>query len=109
MSDPVGPVGPLRPTGPRSHRRGDGSFAALLSPDGPGLPELLRGAASSISRGERSVARAMRAARSGHVFSHEELLALQAGVYRYTQELELASKLVDKATQAVKITLQSQQ
>ena len=38
-----------------------------------------------------------------------QLIAIQAGVYRYTQELELASKLVDKATGAVKQTLQSQQ
>jgi hypothetical protein len=43
------------------------------------------------------------------VFSQEELIAIQAGVYRYTQELELASKLVDKASGAVKTTLQSQQ
>jgi hypothetical protein len=30
-------------------------------------------------------------------------------VYRYTQELEIASKLVDKSTTAVRTTLQSQQ
>lgn len=36
------------------------------------------------------------------------LLALQAGMYRYTQELELAGRVVDRTTQAVKTTLQSQ-
>ncbi len=73
-----------------------------------GIPELLRQAGRSIARGERMVNRAIRAARAGKVFSQEELIALQAGVYRYTQELELAAKLVDKSTQAVKRTVESQ-
>lgn len=37
-----------------------------------------------------------------------ELLAMQANIYRYTHELELAGRLVDRATQTVKTTLQSQ-
>ncbi len=52
---------------------------------------------------------ALRRAMRGRDLSPQRLLALQAGVYRYTQELELASKVVDKATGAVKQTLQSQQ
>ena len=75
---------------------------------GPGAA-IVRDAVESIGRGERMVERVMRQARRGHVFTQEELLAVQAGVYRYTQELELASKLVDKATGAVRQTLQSQQ
>ena len=39
----------------------------------------------------------------------EQLLAIQAGVYRYTQEVELASKVVDRVTNGVKTVLQSQQ
>ncbi|MCB9658819.1 MAG: hypothetical protein R3B40_01825 [Polyangiales bacterium] len=39
----------------------------------------------------------------------EALIALQARVYRHTQELELGSKVADKAAGAVKQTLQSQQ
>ncbi len=73
-----------------------------------GVSEMIRHAGRSIARGERMVNRAIRAARSGKVFSQEELIALQAGVYRYTQELELAAKLVDKSTQAVKRTVESQ-
>lgn len=101
---------------------GSGRFAEVLragaagasapvgqhDPHGAGRA-MLRDAVRSITDGERMVDRAIRSARRGHVFSHEELLALQAGVYRYTQELELASKLVDKATGAVRQTLQSQQ
>lgn len=76
---------------------------------GPRFAEVLRQAASDIARGERMVNGVIHAARRGKTFTNEELLAVQAGVYRYTQELELASKLVDKVTGAVKQTLQSQQ
>jgi hypothetical protein len=81
----------------------------------PGPPETapaevaLRGAVASIARGERLVEGVVQAARRGATFSNEQLIAIQAGVYRYTQELELAGKLVDKATGAVRQTLQSQQ
>ncbi len=37
-----------------------------------------------------------------------QLLALQAGIYRYSEALELATKLVDRASNAVRTTLQSQ-
>jgi len=45
---------------------------------------------------------------SGRNFSSQELLALQAGVYRFTQELELTSKVVEKATATVKQTMNTQ-
>jgi hypothetical protein len=73
------------------------------------LEGALRGAVASIARGERLVEGVVQAARRGATFSNEQLIAIQAGVYRYTQELELAGKLVDKATGAVRQTLQSQQ
>ena len=69
----------------------------------------LRASVQSIVRGERLVNGVINAARHGATFSNEQLIAVQAGVYRYTQELELASKLVDKATGAIRQTLQSQQ
>jgi hypothetical protein len=36
------------------------------------------------------------------------MIALQAGVYRYVEAVELCTKLVDRSTAAVKTTLQSQ-
>jgi hypothetical protein len=71
--------------------------------------EAIGDAVRSIGRGERFVDGAIARARRGKDLEPGQLLALQAGVYRYTQELELAAKLVDKATGAVKQTLQSQQ
>ena len=107
---------------PPARRVGSGSsFAETLRAqrDDPARPQgagaqsgamrALRSAAASLTRGERMVSHVISAARQGKVFSNEELLAIQAGVYKYAQELELASKLVDKATGAVKQTLQSQQ
>ena len=41
-------------------------------------------------------------------FTPTELLAVQAGVYKFSQELELTSKVVEKATDGVKQTLQTQ-
>lgn len=35
-----------------------------------------------------------------------ELIALQAGIYRYTEAVDLAAKLVDRSTSAVRTTLQ---
>lgn len=78
----------------------------------PPASEPLRGAAvellRDVARGERFVRSVMRRAARGEDFTPQELLAIQAGVYRYTQELELVSKIVDKGTAAVRQTLQSQ-
>ncbi|MFY0580188.1 ATP-dependent helicase HrpB [Cystobacter fuscus] len=47
-------------------------------------------------------------AESGRAFSAAELLAFQAHVYRASQELDLAGKVVEKATGGVKQILQTQ-
>ena len=39
---------------------------------------------------------------------NNQLLALQAGMYKYTQELELTGKVVEKATTGLKDTLKTQ-
>lgn len=45
---------------------------------------------------------------SGKNISNAQLLALQAGMYKYTQELELTGKVVEKATSGLKDTLKTQ-
>jgi hypothetical protein len=47
-------------------------------------------------------------AESGKAFSPAELLSLQTHVYRASQELDLAGKVVEKATNGVKQVLQTQ-
>ncbi len=50
----------------------------------------------------------LKLAESGKTFSAAELLSLQTHVYRASQELDLAGKVVEKATGGVKQVLQTQ-
>jgi hypothetical protein len=50
----------------------------------------------------------LKMAESGRTFSPAELLAFQAHAYRASHELDLAGKVVEKGTSAVKQTLQTQ-
>jgi hypothetical protein len=45
---------------------------------------------------------------SGKKFGYQELLGIQASVHKFSQELELTSKVVEKATSGVKQTMQTQ-
>jgi hypothetical protein len=57
-----------------------------------------------VDAGESWMRRAMSPA-SG-AFGAAELIALQAGIYRYTEAVELLGKLVDRATSGLKTVLQ---
>ena len=70
-----------------------------------GFSRLLGRFGRELDRGEKTLSAA---ARGGAASDPGALLALQAGVYRYVEAVDLASKLVDHATSAVKTTLQSQ-
>jgi hypothetical protein len=50
----------------------------------------------------------LKLAESGRTFSPAELLAFQAHAYQASQELDLAGRVVDKATSGVKQTLNTQ-
>ena len=74
--------------------------------DGPSpFSRLVRGLGTELDHGEATMRHALRGSSSS---DPSALLALQAGVYRYVEAVDLASKLVDRATSAVKTTLQSQ-
>ena len=62
----------------------------------------------NLITGQDKMTNIMHMALSGRQFSPSELLAMQAGVYRFTQELDLTSKVVEKATGGVKQTLNTQ-
>jgi hypothetical protein len=120
MSDPIDRAGgagsvpySLEPHGPAAAPAGGGFREALRAAEAEEAPgagrELVRDAALRIARGERRIDQVLRQVSHGRTLSNEELIALQATVYRYTQEIELAAKLVDKLTGAVRQTLTSQQ
>lgn len=102
------PMSTLRPLGPFAHP----PTRAPQPPDAGGAAapfrEALRRVAEGVSADERAMDRAVRVGSHGPL-APEALIALQARVYRHTQELELGSKVVDKAAGALKQTLQSQQ
>lgn len=63
---------------------------------------------SDVQRAQNKLDTLLKMAESGRTFSPAELLAFQTHAYRASQELDLASKVVEKGTSAVKQTLQTQ-
>jgi hypothetical protein len=61
-----------------------------------------------VMQGQNKLEEIVNLSLSGKNFSSSELLALQAGVYRFTQELELTSKVVEKGTSTIKQTMNTQ-
>ena len=61
-----------------------------------------------MHRGESLMRSALGAGRSGRELGTADLIALQAGVYRYGEVIDLASRLVDRATSSVKTVLEGQ-
>jgi len=68
----------------------------------------LGGMLQKLIGGQDKMTQIMNMAMSGRQFSPAELLAMQAGIYRFTQELELTSKVVEKATSGIKQTMNTQ-
>lgn len=62
----------------------------------------------NLVNGQDKMTKIMHLALSGRQFSPSELLAMQAGVYRFSQELDLTGKVVEKASGGIKQTLNTQ-
>ena len=83
---------PALPAVPKAHEgAGEGGFARVL-----------KGLAHEIDVGERRTADASQLRN----YDTGTLIALQVGIYRYTEAVDLASKIVDRATNAVRTVLQ---
>jgi hypothetical protein len=88
-----------------------GAAPGLVRTASPGaLPPLAPAAwtLGQLQAAQRRLDEVLRLAESGRCFSPAELLALQANVYRASQQLDLAGKVVEKATGGVKQVLQTQ-
>lgn len=81
---------------------------ATVSPAPSPFARLLHGLGREVNQGEQTVKQALEASRAGRDMSGAELLALQSGVYRYSEAVDLAAKLVDRASSGVKTVLQGQ-
>jgi len=60
-----------------------------------------------LDKGEIFVERVIRQAGAGRDFSPEELIAVQAGVYRHTQSVEAFGKIVDAVTGSIRRTIEA--
>ncbi len=69
---------------------------------------LINGMVSNIEKGQVQLEKLINGSLNGKDFSNSELLGLQAGMYKYSQELDLCSKVVEKATSGLKDTLKTQ-
>jgi hypothetical protein len=69
---------------------------------------LMMGMVANIEKGQVQLDKLINGGLSGKNLSNTELLGLQAGMYKYSQELDLCSKVVEKATSGLKDTLKTQ-
>ena len=76
--------------------------AASSSP----FARVLRGLGRDIDDGEGATRSALDSLQRGADLGAGQLIALQAGVYRYSEAIDLASRLVDRATSGVKTVVQ---
>lgn len=95
-----------------------GSPQATSTPETASLPrvgqavpkvefsEVLRGLSTAVDRGELMVGRTLGGAGLGKL-DNGGLLRLQMSVYRYTEAVDLMGKMVDRASNAVRTTLQN--
>jgi predicted lipid-binding transport protein (Tim44 family) len=74
--------------------------AAPRATSGPSFAQALHGVGSAVDRGERLMSGVLGGGASG--LDAGQLIALQAGIYRYSEALDLVAKLVDRASTAVK-------
>jgi hypothetical protein len=69
---------------------------------------MLHGLGREMQHGEAVMRGALSAGGAGQTLEPSQLIALQAGVYRYSEAVDLASRLVDRATNGVKTVVQGQ-
>jgi hypothetical protein len=61
-----------------------------------------------MEKGQNVMDQLIKVGMSGKQMNNGELIALQAGVFKYSQEMELTGKVVEKATSGLKDTLKTQ-
>ncbi len=81
-----------------------------IAPDGVALNKevVLRNIFKNLDAGHKRIEGILKVSLSGVKLSQQELLTLQMRVYRFTQEVELISKLVEKGTSGVKQVVNTQ-
>ena len=81
-----------------------GEIAPAVAPSG--FAGVLRRFVHDLDRSQDAMHGLMRSASAGDLDAGQ-LIALQAGAYRYSEVIDVASRLVDRATGAIKTVLQA--
>ena len=108
----VGSTGPSVEALPSSPARApsDAPTAPMSTAPAPGerspFARLMHGLGRELTHGEASTRAAIQASRAGVDLTPADLIALQAGIYRYNEVVEITSKLVDHAASSIKTVLQ---
>lgn len=108
---PIAPIGAAPPAALAAPRA---SFGAALRAQAAALPctapapHPARAALAAVEHARQRLDAVLAAARRGRTFSAQELLALQADAYRYSQTVEVASRLVEHGAQSVKQAVNTQ-
>lgn len=100
----VKPQGPVTEAKGVAHARGGQKVAGVE----PTQPLVASKMLDQVQAAQARMDQVLKLAESGRSFSPAELLSLQAHVYRASQELDLAGKVVEKATGGLKQVLQTQ-
>ena len=72
------------------------------TPSGPRFTEVLAGVGGELDRGQMLMERAASGVGSQDA---AQLISLQAGIYRYSETVELVSKVVEQTQSALRTTL----
>ena len=72
------------------------------------VAQAMAGIMSEMEQGQVKLDALINNGLSGKELSNTEMLALQASMYKYTNEMELTGKVVEKATTGLKETLKTQ-
>lgn len=105
------PVTPARagaagPSFGAAFRRLAGAAAPALPPRG--CASAARAALEGVERARERLDEALRAARGGRTFTPQELLALQADAYHFSQAVDVAARVVEQGAQAVRQAVATQ-
>lgn len=104
--DEGSPVTPLRPTAAAAPAKGPSPAAAL--PKTAPTTSPLRAMLARTVGAEKQVDALLEAAARGKTFTPAQLLAMQATVARYSQTVEVVSRVADRLVGAVKQTMGTQ-
>lgn len=99
----IGGEGPRFELTPVNPERAPVRVAAPPQTAGPTFAVALNGIGGAVDRGERLMARVADGNLGG--LDSAQLIALQAGIYRYSEAVDLVAKLVDRASSAVKTVI----